>query len=128
MLIEFPVKKEHYERGKRDVSVWEQGENAAFYQKYWSDNQVSVTVTFKEEEKKDIEHLLEAYQDKLKCITFLPLKEHGYQQAPYEEISKERYEDLSSELKPLYLEGLKEKARGQIFCDSEECEIHINRK
>jgi adenosylcobalamin-dependent ribonucleoside-triphosphate reductase len=127
MLIEFPVKKEHYERGKRDVSIWEQAENAAFYQKYWSDNQVSVTVSFKEEEKKEIEHLLEAYQDKLKCISFLPLKEHGYKQAPYEEISKEKYEDLSRGVQPLYLEGLKEKARGQIFCDSEECEIHINR-
>lgn len=127
LLIEFPVKKEHYKRGKRDVSMWEQAENAVFYQKYWSDNQVSVTITFKEEEKKDIKYLLEAYQDKLKCISFLPLQAHGYKQAPYQEITKEEYEELSEGLKPLYLDKVKEKARGQIFCDSEECEIHINK-
>ncbi len=127
-LIEFPVKKVPYTRGKNDVSIWEQTENAAFYQKYWSDNQVSITITFKEEEKKDIKNLLEAYQDQLKSISFLPLKEHGYKQAPYEEISKEIYEKLLKNLKSLYLDKIKEKARGQIFCDSELCEIHIKRE
>jgi len=127
MLIEFPVKKEYFTRGKRDVTIWEQAENAAIYQKYWSDNQVSVTITFKEEEKKDIKYVLQSYEDKLKAVAFLPLKEHGYEQAPYEEISEKKYKELSKDLNPLYLDKLKEQARGQIFCDSEECEIHINK-
>jgi adenosylcobalamin-dependent ribonucleoside-triphosphate reductase len=127
MIIEFPVKKQYFTRGKGDVSIWEQAENAALYQKYWSDNQVSITVSFKDEEKKDLRYLLQSYEDKLKAISFLPLEEHGYEQAPYEEISEEEYKRLSDYLKPLYLEKVKEKARGQIFCDSEECEIHINK-
>jgi len=127
LLIEFPVKKENFTRGKKDVSIWEQAENAALYQKYWSDNQVSITVTFREEEKKDIKYVLESYEDKLKAIAFLPLKEHGYEQAPYEEITEQKYEEITKDLKPLYLENVKEQARGQIFCDSEECEIHINK-
>jgi ribonucleoside-triphosphate reductase (thioredoxin) len=126
-LIEFPVRKSHFDRGKEDVTIWEQAENAAAYQKYWSDNQVSVTITFKENEANDIKYLLSAYEDKLKSVSFLPLKEHGYEQAPYEKISKEKYEELTQDLKPMYLEKIKERARGQIFCDSEECEIHINR-
>ncbi|TXT65459.1 MAG: hypothetical protein BAJALOKI3v1_100030 [Promethearchaeota archaeon] len=127
MIIEFPVKKEYFTRGKADVSIWEQAENAALYQKYWSDNQVSVTVSFKDEEKNDIKYLLQSFEDELKAISFLPLKEHGYEQAPFEEISEEEYQRLSKYLKPLYLENVKEQARGQIFCDSEDCEIHINK-
>lgn len=127
LVIEFPIKKKHFNRGKNDVTIWEQAENAALYQKYWSDNQVSVTITFKEEEQIDIKHLLETYEDKLKCISFLPLKEHGYEQAPYEEITKEVYKKMKKHLKPLYLEKVKEKAWGQLFCDSEECEIHLKR-
>jgi adenosylcobalamin-dependent ribonucleoside-triphosphate reductase len=126
LVIEFPVKKSHYKRGKKDVTIWEQAENAASYQKYWSDNQVSVTITFKDSEKNDIKYLLEAYQDKLKSVSFLPLKKHSYKQAPYKEISKEKYEEMTKNLKPLYLEKVKEKARGQEFCDSEECEIHLD--
>jgi adenosylcobalamin-dependent ribonucleoside-triphosphate reductase len=126
-IIEFPVKKRNYERGKEDVSIWEQAQNAAIYQKYWSDNQVSITITFQDREANDLKYLLEAYEDQLKSLTFLPLKEHGYEQAPYEKVSKKRYEELTQDLKSMYLDKVKERARGQIFCDSEECEIHINR-
>jgi intein/homing endonuclease len=39
--VYFPVKSEHFERGKVDVSMWEQLELAAQLQYYWADNQVS---------------------------------------------------------------------------------------
>ena len=45
-VVEFPVHEEYFDRSKNDVSIWEQAENAAAYQKYWSDNQVSITITF----------------------------------------------------------------------------------
>ena len=47
VVVEFPIKEKFFERSKNDVSLWEQLENAAMYQKHWSDNQVSITVTFK---------------------------------------------------------------------------------
>ncbi|GAG01968.1 unnamed protein product, partial [marine sediment metagenome] len=104
-VIEFPIHEEYFDRSKNDVSIWEQAENAAAYQKYWSDNQVSITITFKPElEANQIKHVLECYEDKLKSVSFLPIKEHGYKQAPYEEISKEKYEELISKTKPFTLE------------------------
>ena len=103
IVVEFPVHEQHFERSKNDVSIWEQAENAAAYQKYWSDNQVSITITFQQEEAKEIKHVLEAYEDKLKSASFLPIKEHGYKQAPYEEITKEEYERRIVNIKPLKL-------------------------
>lgn len=123
VVIEFPIHEEHFDRGKEDVSIWEQAENAASYQKYWSDNQVSITITFKPEEADQIEHVLECYEDKLKAVSFLPIKEHGYEQAPYEEITKEEYEQRKSHVKPLDLNKTADKAIGEKFCDSDSCEV-----
>jgi adenosylcobalamin-dependent ribonucleoside-triphosphate reductase len=128
MVIEFPCHCENFSRGKEDVSIWEQAENAAAYQKYWSDNQVSITVTFKPEETDEIEHVLECFEDKLKAISFLPIKEHGYEQAPYEEITKEEYEERVAELKPLKLSETVDEAIGEKFCDSDTCKVDYDVK
>jgi len=123
IVVEFPVHEQLFERSKDDVSIWEQAENAADYQKYWSDNQVSITITFKQDEANQIKHVLECFEDKLKSVSFLPIKEHGYKQAPYEEITKEKFEEMVSKLKPLDLDKTKDRAIGSKFCDSESCEI-----
>ncbi len=124
LVAEFPIKKEYFKRSKKDVSIWEQAENAAAYQKWWSDNQVSITITFKPEEAREIEHVLECYEDKLKSVSFLPYKEHGYEQAPYEEITKEEYEEMVAKTTPIKsLEATKDRALGEIFCDSDKCEV-----
>ncbi len=97
IVAEFPVHEKYFDRSKYEVSIWEQAQNAADYQRYWSDNQVSITITFKEEEANQIKYILECYEDKLKSVSFLPIKEHGYKQTPYEEITKEQYEEITEE-------------------------------
>ncbi|MHA1329203.1 MAG: hypothetical protein ACTSRH_18090 [Promethearchaeota archaeon] len=123
VVAEFPVHEKYFDRSKKDVSIWEQAENAAAYQKYWSDNQVSITITFKEEEADQIQYVLECFEDKLKSVSFLPLKEHGYKQAPYEEITKEQYEEMISKIKPLKLDETRDRAIGEKFCDTDSCEV-----
>ncbi len=122
-VVEFPVHEKLFERSKKDVSIWEQAQNAADYQKYWSDNQVSITITFKKEEAREIKHILECYEDKLKSVSFLPIKEHGYKQAPYEEITREKYEEMVSKVKPIVLDETKDRAIGEKFCDSDKCQV-----
>jgi len=124
-VVEFPIQEDFFNRGKMDVSMWEQLENAAAYQRYWADNQVSITVTFKQKEAKDIKVALEMFEDKLKGVAFLPLNEHGYEQAPYEEITKEKYLEMKSKLKPLNLSTVKSEALGERFCDADFCEIKL---
>lgn len=123
-VVEFPVREELFRRSKLDVSIWEQAANAADYQKYWSDNQVSITITFKPEEADEIKNVLECFEDKLKSVSFLPFKEHGYQQAPYEEITKEKYHEMKSKLNPLILDETQDRAIGEKYCDSDSCEVN----
>lgn len=124
VCIEFPIKEEFFVRSKDDVSIWEQVANAVAYQRYWADNQVSVTVTFKPSEKEDIQHILELYEDSLKGISFLPIEEHGYVQAPYETITEQQYIEMSKNLKPVVLEqaGASDTVVPK-YCDGDKCEI-----
>ncbi|MFW9823119.1 MAG: fused protease/ribonucleoside-triphosphate reductase [Candidatus Thorarchaeota archaeon] len=124
VVAEFPIHEKYFDRSKNEVSIWEQAANAADYQKYWSDNQVSITITFNQEEADQIKHVLEAFEDKLKSVSFLPIKEHGYKQAPYEEINQETYEEMIENVKPLNLDETKDREIGSKFCDAEgKCEV-----
>jgi ribonucleoside-triphosphate reductase (thioredoxin) len=125
MVVSFPVKEDLFYKRKNDVSIWEQMKNLIDYQTVWADNAVSITVTFKQEEAKDIQTVLEAYEDKLKAVSFLPISEHGYEQAPYESITKEKYEEMSSKIKEADYSKMTSalNALGSKFCDGESCEI-----
>ena len=119
-VIEFPVKSEHYTKGKSDISIWEQFANAADMQYYWADNQVSVTVTFSPSEKKHILPCLQYFDNKLKSVSLLPITEHGYAQAPYEEISEETYTETIKKLQPLNLNDSVHEVTEK-FCDGDSC-------
>ena len=121
-VVSFPVKENHFVKSKNDVTIWEQFANASMMQKYWADNQVSITVTFKPEESKDIQSCLEVYESSLKSISLLPISEHGYVQAPYIPIEQEEYERLISNIKTLDLSNSVHEAEDK-FCDGEACEI-----
>jgi adenosylcobalamin-dependent ribonucleoside-triphosphate reductase len=120
-VVAFPIEEKNFLRAKNDVSLWEQIANAIDYQHYWSDNQVSITATFKASEIKDIPFVLQFAEDKLKGVSLLPLNEHGYKQAPYEEISKEKFEEMSKNIKPLSFITIQEKGKGEMFCDGDKC-------
>jgi hypothetical protein len=124
-VVYFPVKEKYFRRSKRDVSVWEQVENVAQMQYYWADNQVSATITFKPEEAQDIPYILELYETRLKSISFLPLKEHNYPQAPYQEITREAYELAISKLKPVDFSAVNTDEAQDLFCDGDRCEINL---
>jgi hypothetical protein len=108
-------------RSERDVSIWEQIANVADYQRYWADNQVSVTVKFKSSETQDIKHALECFENQLKGISFLPIEDHGYAQPPYEKATKEEVEAYVSSLKPLDFHAVVETADAEKFCDGQYC-------
>jgi len=122
-VVEFPVKEPHFEKGKRDVSMWEQLEIAAQYQNYWADNAVSVTVSFKGSEANQIRSALEMYETRLKAVSFLKYEETGYVQAPYESITKEKYEEMSAKISPITRIDDEEGGSGTKFCTNDTCEI-----
>jgi ribonucleotide reductase alpha subunit len=122
VVVSFPVEEEYYSRSEDDLSMWEQLENAAQIQHYWADNQVSVTVKFDDHEKDDIKNALELYETRLKGVSFLPKKDHQYEQAPLVPISEEKYKEMKSNIKAFNLEGDTHEVQDK-FCDGEACMV-----
>lgn len=120
LVVEFPVHEPNFKRRKEDVSMWEQAELAALMQYYWADNSVSITVTVKPEESKDLARLLEMFETRLKSVSFLPLRDNVYEQAPYEQITKEQFEEISKGLKRPKFKTFE--AKEAQFCDADQCE------
>lgn len=109
-----------------EISIWEQVKNAVDYQRYWADNQVSCTIQFKPEEAGLISTVLDAFDDELKGISFLPSDNHGYIQAPYETATEAEVEAYNAGLKPLdFSKYLNEDAAATKFCDGETCQIEL---
>lgn len=91
----------------------------------WSDNAVSCTVYYKTEELSAIkEWLKNNYNTSVKTISFLLHKDHGFIQAPLEEISKEKYQEMITKCKPITTCQIKEEdIEGSFECSSGACPI-----
>lgn len=71
-------------------------------QTIWSDNSVSCTVYYRKEELPEIkQYLKDNYQHSHKSLSFLLHSDHGFKQAPYEEITKEQYDELVAKTKTI---------------------------
>jgi adenosylcobalamin-dependent ribonucleoside-triphosphate reductase len=125
LVIDFPVHEANFDRGKDDVSIWEQLELAAAMQAKWSDNQVSVTVTVPQEEEKDLAKALSMYETRLKAVSFLPLRgDEVYKQPPYEKITQARFEKMAAKIQKVRYDVLDAEDRiEEKFCDGEACTI-----
>jgi hypothetical protein len=126
VVVEIPVQIEENIRTVEQVTMWEQLHLAAFLQRHWADNQVSVTVTFDPEvEGPEIANALNYVQYMLKGVSFLPrLAKGAYAQMPYEEITEERYRELAAGITQLDFSHINENhAEVERFCDGEHCQI-----
>lgn len=124
LIVFFPVKEENYTKSKFEISLWEQLCLAREMQDKWSDNSVSITVTFKPEEVRDLKSAIEYMAPYVKTLSFLPLQDHKYAQAPYTECSKEDYDSYMTRLKKLRLGSLRGgKAQGERYCNNDVCEL-----
>ena len=131
VVVEVPVDVGEGIRTINDVPMWEQMALAAFMQRYWADNQVSCTVTFDPEtEGPQIPYALNYFQYQLKGISFLPKLELGaYRQMPYEEITKETYDEMVKQLSFLSFRQVKgNKAIVDKFCNNDTCEIDFEKQ
>lgn len=127
VVVAFPVQGPEI-RSERDVSVWEKMYLAVHHQRYWADNMVSLTASFRPEEQRDIAAVLKAFDGQLKVIAMLPLLDAGgaYQQMPYEQVTDSEWERLGARVRPidfdvLYQDG--SDAEGEKFCSSDSCEL-----
>lgn len=135
VVVEFPVKIAGGVRTETEVSVWEKVSLVAGTQRYWADNQVSATATFRKDEVPDIAAVLRSHEGQLKSISMMPIFEDdeaaaaGYAQLPYEAISSSEFERLSAGIRAvdteaLYVGDVRE-AQGERYCNNDTCEIPL---
>lgn len=102
MVVEFPCSVPLETPIGDCFSSIEQLELIKKMQSVWSDNSVSVTVYYKKEDLQEIKNwLAKNYTFNTKTVSFLLYYGHGFDQAPYETISKEKYDSLISKVKPI---------------------------
>lgn len=129
-VVYFPIMSEA-KRAERDVTIFEKIALAATAQRYWSDNSVSVTVTFDPEtEAKHIGTVLHMYDGQLKTVSFLPSGNDIYPQMPYTQIDEQTYIDEGEmKLFPIDLAGvyagMAADAIGEAYCTTDSCEIKL---
>lgn len=123
LVVYFPVQEANFTKSKYDISLWEQMMLVKELQHVWSDNAVSCTITFKPEEAKDLESAINYFSRYTKSLSFLPLTDHNYAQAPYQTIDKTEYDEYVSRLKPLNSSNSSSEIAGAKYCDAEGCTI-----
>ena len=129
-VVFFPIKSDA-QRAERDVTIFEKMSLAAVAQRYWSDNSVSVTVSFDPEtESQHVGTVLHMYDGQLKTVSFLPSGNFTYPQMPYTQITEEEYrEDGEMKLFPIDFSGvyagMAADAIGESYCTTDSCEIRL---
>lgn len=128
-VVFFPVESGAV-RSEKEVSIYEKMALAATAQRYWSDNSVSVTISFDPEtEAKDVGTSLHMYDGQLKTVSFLPSGNHVYPQMPYTQISAEEYEAYTMKLFPIdfagVYAGMAADAVGEAYCTTDACEVKL---
>jgi adenosylcobalamin-dependent ribonucleoside-triphosphate reductase len=129
-VVYFPISS-GIKRSEKDVTIFEKMALAATAQKYWSDNGVSVTLSFdKETEKQHVASVLNMYEGQLKAVSFLPMGNDVYEQQPYTEITEEEYDYYIGRIAKIDFSAIYDgvdnlEAQGEAYCTTDYCEIKI---
>lgn len=95
MVVSFPFCYPEGTKIAAEMTAIDQLEVVKWLQANWSDNSVSCTVYYRKEELPEIKkYLAKNYKNNHKSLSFLLHNEHGFHQAPLEEITKEAYDAL----------------------------------
>ena len=97
----FPCKFPNGTMLATDMTAIDQVEVSKRLQTEWSDNAVSVTIYYRKHELEDIRKWLAENYVNVKSVSFLLHNEHGFDQAPLEEITEEKYLELSAGVKTI---------------------------
>ena len=93
-VFSFPIKSPANAITRDDRTALEELENWLIYQRHFCNHKPSVTINVREHEWLEVGAWVYKYFDEISGISFLPHSDHTYQQAPYQECTKEEYQNL----------------------------------
>jgi ribonucleotide reductase alpha subunit len=102
MVVSFPCSLPETTPVAADYDWRTQMDMVRKMQAEWSDNSVSCTVYYNKEDINDIkDYLKKHFKNEIKTVSFLLYHGHGFDQAPYETITKEKYDEMRIGVKPI---------------------------
>ena len=93
VVFSFPMKGPQYGVYRKDMTAIEQLELWKVYQDNWCEHKPSVTISVKEHEWLEVGAWVYEHFDQMSGVSFLPFSDHTYRQAPYQDCTKEQYEE-----------------------------------
>jgi ribonucleoside-diphosphate reductase alpha chain len=93
-VFSFPIKAPEGAFTREDLTAVEQLETWLTYQRHWCEHKPSVTISVKDDEWLDVGAFVYKHFDEMSGVSFLPYDGGTYQQAPYQEVAKEVYQEL----------------------------------
>lgn len=109
LVFSFPMKAPEVAVFRNDVTALDQLEHYLIWKEAYCEHNPSITVYVKEEEWLDVGAWVYKNFDRIGGVSFLPHSDHTYKQAPYQQITQEEYEKLSSEFPAIDWDSFKEK-------------------
>jgi ribonucleoside-diphosphate reductase alpha chain len=130
-VFSFPVKAPTNAVVTSDLSAIDQLETWLMYQRHWCEHKPSVTINVKKDEWFEVGAFVYEHFDEMSGVSFLPYDDHIYQQAPYQECTKDEYKELMKSMpKSIDWAKLSEyeledttKSSQTFACTGESCEI-----
>ncbi len=131
-VVHFPVKSPESAITRKERSAIEQCEYWLKSKIFWTEHNPSVTITYQPNEILDLVKWVWEHKDMIGGMSFLPASDAKYAQMPYEEITKEKYEELNSKFPDIdfsklwrYEEEDYTKAAQEVACSAGACEIEF---
>ena len=129
-VFSFPIKS-HTALSKEDITAIQQLELWKVYAQYWCEHKPSITVYMKPNEWLKVAAWVYENFDVVSGVSFLPEADHIYQQAPYQKISKEEYEELENKMPKeidwdalsLYEKEDHTEGSQELACTAGQCEL-----
>ena len=97
-VFSFPQKSPNKAVTRNDMTAIEQLETWLTYQRHWCEHKPSITCTVKPDEWMEVGAFVYKHFDEMSGVSFLPHSDHTYQQAPYQDCTKEEYEELLAKM------------------------------
>ena len=130
-VFSFPMQSPKGSKLRNDLSAIDQLNIWLVYQEHWCEHKPSITVTVKEDEWLDVGAFVFKHFDKMSGVSFLPHSDHVYQQAPYQECTKDEYNDMLSRMNTRinwnklrdYEKGDTTSGSQTMACSGDSCEV-----
>ena len=97
-VFSFPVKSPDNAVTRNDMTAIEQLDLWLTYQRHWCEHKPSVTISVRDAEWMEVGAFVYKHFDEMSGVSFLPHTDHTYQQAPYQDCTKEDYEELLAKM------------------------------